>query len=288
MRSVLEEFACGGFPEPDGGALVVLWAYFDESGTDGALGHTVISGFLAPISIWVDFKREWRAALDSDNVQTFHYIDCNNRKRGSYRGWKYHEQSIPHLHKMAEVLTSYPLIAISVGHSGDFDAVMKRHPGWEVRFPTPYSLCFEMMIQLLRTDIAPIEGLPVAIIMSDQAQFEPRAQEIYKHYKHAGLWPEIAHLGYSDPRVVLPLQAADMLAFETRRFCWKEQEDYWKEQPLLSRWLNLTYRWQRATYSVAFDDDGLDFFLSQEEGQYLKTPSSLGETRAAAPGPENV
>lgn len=252
---------------PNGGIVLVLWGYSDESGTDGQLHHTVISGFVAPLSEWASFREEWSRGLASDSVGHFHYIDCNNRSKG-YADWN-KNQSLPHLDKMAEILARQKVVAISVAHSGDYVEVLSRFPDWQTRFPSAYSLCFELLINQLRTQIYTVHNFELAIIMSEQNQFSPRALEVYQSYKGAGLWPEIVHLGYASPLVASPLQAADMLAYETRRFCWKEDEDYWKSQPFLKRWLDPKLRHLHPTYDTRMDDAGLEEFFSQEKGALL-------------------
>ena len=53
----------------------MLWAYFDESGehdASGALRALTIGGLVAPFEAWQQFEKEWRGALRSEGLSTFH------------------------------------------------------------------------------------------------------------------------------------------------------------------------------------------------------------------------
>ena len=264
----IAELLYGAFPSLiTGGRIAVLWGYFDESGTDGQLGVTAISGFAAPLNIWSQLEHRWQAALREDGISCFHNVQCRNRS-GEYKEWDI-SRSAKHLEKMAEILTDSRLVAISAVHSGDFKSVSKMHPETSIRFPTAYSLCFELAVEALLKACRD-RNENIAVVMSDQLQFKSRVVEVYDHFKFNGHWQNIEGLSFSDPKSLAPLQAADMFAYETRRYTWKSDLDYWKQQPFLSRWLPLVHSGDRIVYDIAINDEGLNGILAQKTTSFLK------------------
>jgi hypothetical protein len=68
------ELSSGLFWQPSE-VIAMLWAYFDESGehdASGALRALTIGGLVAPFEAWQQLEKEWRAALRSEGLSTFH------------------------------------------------------------------------------------------------------------------------------------------------------------------------------------------------------------------------
>src|SRR5437868_5022689 len=55
--------------------MVMLTAYFDESGTDGRSPIVAVGGHLSTVERWEAFQLEWKGFLQNNGVQTFHATD---------------------------------------------------------------------------------------------------------------------------------------------------------------------------------------------------------------------
>ncbi|WP_267434089.1 hypothetical protein [Sphingomonas sp. GM_Shp_1] len=145
-------------------------AYFDESGIDGAHDITLIAGFVARLQDWPKIVATWKAQLQADRVPFFHYIDCKNQT-GPYKGWNWHKDCLPHLRRMANILTTSPIGGVSAASLGNWKESTRRRSDLQVRFPSAYSFCFEMMMQKIRQEMN-FHGQPdITMIFADQRQY---------------------------------------------------------------------------------------------------------------------
>ena len=91
VRNGFEELASGLFWKP-GDRILMLWAYFDESGEHlppdqgGHLTHLTLGGCVADVDDWRKLSSEWLIALDEAQVPHFHMVDFEARK-GVFSGW---------------------------------------------------------------------------------------------------------------------------------------------------------------------------------------------------------
>jgi len=254
---------------PENGIVVTVFAYFDESGTDGQHDITIISGFAARLSDWLAFNGRWRAQLDDDNIKTFHYVECRGGNR-QYRGWD-RPASDRHLDKLAMQIASSPLGAITAGFMGNYERALARNPLGDqaaIRFPTAYAFVFEMLIDKIRREVG--TGEKISLVFARQTQSQSRALEVYNWHRDRGHWPEISTLTYAEPEEVIPLQPADMIAWETRRYLWNKNPDSWRGLPLLKRLIPKNEKDGATIYEVAYTEDALanfDFSIPKPTGQ---------------------
>ena len=89
--------------------IVVLQAYFDESGTSGNEPLTVISGFIATDQTWLDFDVLWRSAIKNDlkelGFEWFHMVECENGEK-QFSQWK----QFPEARRRAAVTMAYVIV----------------------------------------------------------------------------------------------------------------------------------------------------------------------------------
>jgi hypothetical protein len=255
----LAQLAEGILP-PDAKAKVValLFGYFDESGTDGQHGFTVITGFVGPVVEWSRLVEHWDIRLDLDNIDTFHCVECAGRN-GEYRGWDKETQCKPHLERLSDIIVQHGVAAINAGFIGNYPALIKTLPAeFVARYPTAYSLCFELLVARLRQAAERWTQEPITLIFARQDQFQGLALERWNAARELNLWPEIAHVGYSEPERIHQLQAADMLAWETRRYIWdKTPPEGIDELPLLSKLVAKEKEMGGTLYESSMDEDAV-------------------------------
>jgi hypothetical protein len=255
----LAQLAEGIFP-PDAKARIValLFGYFDESGTDDQLDFTVISGFIGPIMEWSRLVTKWDARLAKDGIETFHYVECKGRN-GEYRGWDWETQCKPHLRDLSDIVVQHGIAGLNAGFIGNYPALLKTLPSiFAARYPTAYSLCFEMMIARLRQARQQWSPEPIVLIFANHDQFSGLALERWNEAKKQGRWQEIAHIGYGCPKVTHQLQVADMIAWETRRFMWdKTPVEALNDLPLLSKLVSKEQDMGNTLYESSMDEDSV-------------------------------
>jgi hypothetical protein len=85
------------------------------------------------------------------------------------------------------------------------------------RYPIPYDLCFdEAVSQLWRWARHAVDGSPVSVIVAAQSKNnDKRSAEIYEAWRrHPRAGEFLGTLSFAFASEVIPLQAADMLAYE--------------------------------------------------------------------------
>jgi hypothetical protein len=240
-------------------------AYFDESGIDGAHGTVLIAGFAARLDHWSQINSAWQGQLAADGINVFHYKDCVDQTR-QYKGWNWETECKPHLDRLAAILAASPIGAISAGFFGNWNRSIVDRPDLQVRFPSAYSFCFELMVKAIRDQMNRHGQPDITLIFSEQRTYRPRALDVWNWHRERKHWPEIMDVRYAEPKMVPALQMADMLAYETRRHMHKGG-DHWRSLPLLSRLVVKHEQVGRTLYDAAYREaDMIEFSRTPDAG----------------------
>ena len=201
--------------------LVVLQAYFDESGTSGTDPLTVISGFIATDTTWLDFDVSWCSALKHDlkdlELAWFHMVECENGNK-QFAPWA----SKPELRRfaaktMADVIVKSGLTGF--WSSVDFQDWRDATPdAFKTRYPKPYYFGFEDCLQQVAvwvSEFAP--GESVQLIFAEQDEYQDRAATIYDAYMKGRPLAPLQSLRFARMQTCTPLQAADMAVYCTNK-----------------------------------------------------------------------
>jgi hypothetical protein len=200
--------------------VVVLQAYFDESGTSGNEPLTVISGFIATDQAWLDFDALWRSAIKNDlraKIEWFHMVECENGT-GRYDEWS----KFPEVRRSdARILAETILKAGPTGFWWSVDVADWNNLADKAikdRYPKPYYLCFEECLRQVTgwaQEFAP--GESVELIFAEQGEYKDRAATIYDAYMQAKRGTPIQSLRFAPMPNCTPLQAADMAVYCTNK-----------------------------------------------------------------------
>ena len=211
--------------------MLMLTAYLDESQDEKKSIVLCIGGMVAPASEWNCIWGEWAQLLNRYDLSEFHATNCVSgtgefaaiaepqRERMYWEflsvitepGWRIAHASRVHLEHYAE-------------HRDAMDERRVFPPKSAVsgRLGDPYFLAFEHAIQSIATS-ATISALPpsedVAFIC-DHNYLSGRAQGFYKLIleKHAEFRARLGTITFGVSNKVVPLQVADVIAFEYRRY----------------------------------------------------------------------
>lgn len=200
--------------------LMFLQAYIDDS--DSAVGDNArfLAGYVLDSTKWAEFSDEWDAVLRAHPaIGYFHAVEAQNL-RGEFRGWSV-EQKDEKVIALAKVVRKYQPWSIQCSvNKSDFDAIFR--PVAPYFLQDPYFINFYGIIMVLayRHNQRGIT-IPVDFIFDEKGGLGTNALVWYDHIKGLQI-PDIKPLlggtpAFKDDKAVMPLQAADMLAWNVRR-----------------------------------------------------------------------
>lgn len=193
----------------------MLEAYFDESHTQFAFG---LGGYLAPADEWKRFNAKWVEFLAGYKLQRFHMADCESQQE-EFRGW-----TVARCHQAVRdaisILNSHSIIGINWGCFLDD---YKDHPVPEGQSrPDPYHLCFVkcVALALFEADNFGVDE-EIAFLFDRRKKFQHKAHDLFdrmiRQESSSRINARIGLLAFGDSYKVLPLQAADIMAYEARK-----------------------------------------------------------------------
>ena len=213
-----------GFSERhrDGCVLVMLTAYMDDSGSEGTGPVFVLAGYAAPIKVWKAFSSEWEQTLAKPPALPYFKMREARRLHDCFEGWSEKERD-QRIAELSGVISKQPIISglVLVMSWADFRQAKAEHP--EVTDCRPYDMLFHgLMATTTRLLVEERSREPIEYVFDEQEGAGERAILTYKQIRSV-LPPAQANLVVGSPRmendkIVLPLQAADLLAWQVRRY----------------------------------------------------------------------
>lgn len=216
------------FPNDQVKALAMVDAlevYFDDSGTHGESLITTISGFMAPTNTWKQVEAGWLGVLQEYKsrygITWYHATDVANWREEWAKAPLNVCRDAPMV--FATVLSKSNVLPIwSAVVNEDFERYAT--PEFRTSFPTPFDLCFyEAMVQLHRWCKETLNATHVLPCIA-HGDYMQRISDAHDRYLTDGDFAEyIGPLLVGSPRRVVPLQTADLLAYEFYHW-WKDTE----------------------------------------------------------------
>jgi hypothetical protein len=197
----------------------VIRGYFDDSGKESLpTGQYVcMAGYLADSGFWELFASGWRHGLLQHRISAIHMKDLIHFQ-GEYKklGWDAPKRDEA-LKDFISVIHVSRLIGFGVGvEVSAWKDMRKRHP----EIPDVQLFCFARILRMVvdRMKIAAPRDF-LNICFDSDPEFSSQRVRTY-----AELWkrdepsrPYLSAITFADPNTYLPLQAADLLAWETRK-----------------------------------------------------------------------
>jgi hypothetical protein len=195
-----------------------LAAYFDESGT-AAKPALVVAGYVAPVQAWKKFSRAWRKLLHQEQLAGFHRTDMEWPFYGEFKKWRLDpvpkQTQVRVLQECHAVIRSFHVFATAYSvRLHDYNRIVARHPLREW-LGTPYFVCAGSCVaSVLEWANADGQTQPIRFYFERGATGAPAAlASIRRSFRDE---PLLGPMILTERRSVLPLQAADFLAYE---FC---------------------------------------------------------------------
>lgn len=195
--------------------IAVLQAYFDESGHIHDRKVLTIAAMVSTEKKWLVFTEKWSKRLRRDHVAVFRMSNFEDR-RGEFNGWD-DDRRTCFISDLAAILKNS--ILFGVAHSvvvEDWNAVMRD------RWPVPFErkrAAYIILLQTCMEQIAQTHKLPgnatIASIFEQNDFIAAAIQQQFLNLKQKPLLSRFVSMSFAPKGQFVPLQAADMWAFES-------------------------------------------------------------------------
>ena len=217
--------------------MLMLNGYFDESGDEPDLSIKVVGmgGCVAPAENWQKFEVKWNKALKSEGIDYFHMKEFAHSTGQFATGWKGNEERRTQLYGqlwniIEEVAPMFFGCFLPMEHYRRSLTEEQRDRLGDVYF-IAYQTCMSAVIFSALFSRAPVAE--VATIFDDKkgvAQYLDAFYDMFIKGRH--FQDKLPRPVRRDMRKIVPLQAADIVAYE----CGKEYERRLHQPEKKPRW----------------------------------------------------
>jgi Protein of unknown function (DUF3800) len=195
---------------------LVIEAFFDDSGKQDNTNFACIAGFLADTAYWTPFLLEWVHLNRRWNIRQVHMKDLWHSKR-DFEGWD-DEKKFMAISEYVELINKHKLIGVAVAVDAKFWNKLPRE--FQRKEGNAQEFCFLRIIRRIRDLLTkdPHQDFLAITFDHDRDFAKPRLTR-YQHIIDRDPWAKdhVASICFANAWAYTPLQAADMLAWETNR-----------------------------------------------------------------------
>jgi hypothetical protein len=211
--------------------VVVLKAFFDDSGTHDSADVSVMGGLIAHEDEWAVLETEWAQALGELKLRKMQMSTCE-RGWKQFAGWTQDERNhaIARFSAIIEKMNASMLVAAV---SRDCWNAIAPHTRLGEAFAQPIDFCFNACIRhALESKRKSAKARePVVVTFDSRKESVDIWRSLASSYERR--YPDrVAGFAFRSMEKFLPLQAADMVAYEGFRFqCRREKLGGAEPQP---------------------------------------------------------
>jgi hypothetical protein len=202
------------------GLLVILRAYFDDSGTHNASDVTVLGGLIGTVEQWDRFEAAWSVKLANplpeyhkQPLKKFGLSDCVRHRPGS--GFEHYSdpesQAVRHDFRKIILDTRLTGVAVSVDKKAWHELIVG--PPRDL-LGDAVSACFNQCISEIVRFANPPPYQHTLVFSFDQGILMPFLEKIGAMWTDPKFGSRVASINFSKVECVLPLQGADIVATE--------------------------------------------------------------------------
>ena len=215
--------------------MLLLEAYLDDSGKsdDPQEAITCIAGAISPLKAWEDLEEEWKHALTKFDVPYLHMKEYAHSSSGSpFAKWKGKEdRRREFLSALMDTMDRHVMSVIGATIPNEqFRRLTLRQ---QQRVRDPYFMCFQQTLHaagsmafavheteertLQVPDPQKVEKIKV--IFSKQQEFKSEADSFHEVMQtKSTIGPMLGSFTWGAYKDVIPLQVADLVAYEMKTF----------------------------------------------------------------------
>jgi hypothetical protein len=254
------------------GDIAVLEMYMDESGTHDGSPTIVVAGYLGRPEAWRDWTEKWTAALGSTKV--YHAVDAQNLT-GEFEGWTSAEVG-ELVKKLLPITAGAEIAATAVAMDlRVFETAMKGRDDLKKLFGTPYIACLQWAMQAILNMAANVRNSEAIAFIHENNNFHTQAYECFSWIKeNTNRGDNVISLTFGGKKEYVPLQAADILAYESNKRLRK------LDAPERRPWAAL----KANTFVANYGPDNMDYLVETLEkiknGQFDEITRGTGWNRS--------
>lgn len=186
-----------------------LIAYFDEAGHSANTFFVSTGGCIASAESWAALEKQWAEALGKYQIECFHMTDFESSKK-AFKG----------MDKETHKALIATLLGIMNRHTdlyiGSVEDV-EDHKLIQGPKEDPYVNCMMVCMDSLAS-YAQRYGHSFKVIFAIQPEFQKRVTFFYPQLREVGgIYATLGDSEFQTPTICLPLQAADIVAYEVRK-----------------------------------------------------------------------
>ncbi len=224
QNSTFRDFCTGLFTK-ESDLFAMLAVYLDDSGTSPTDPVAVVAGYLATEKMWNEFEKRWTVLLSKYNIKILHRADLESYK-GEFKNWD-EQRRVEFLKKAHAIIRrcTYTAVGSSLVKS-DYDLIIKNHEILR-RFGI-FSWCAQGALSGVRMwcDSRNVNS-PIQYVFEAGTEGSSQfANLLESYYRDDNCRADNRIGGWSFlPKQVIPLQAADVVAYEFFRYVKNEVVD---------------------------------------------------------------
>jgi hypothetical protein len=198
----------------------MLTAFFDDSASEETDKLFVLAGYVHSAEAWARFSDDWQTVLDAAPSITYFKMREAQNLSLEFLGWDPIARNAK-VHSLADVIDKHAPWSIECCiRRTDYQNIVGPVVPYDLRHPY-FDAFYAVIIKLAQWHRHLGLTIPVDFVFDEQGEIGAEAVIWYEHIKSLQP-PEIqAMLGstpvFRDDKKILPLQAADLLAWHLRR-----------------------------------------------------------------------
>ena len=197
------------------GCRLVIEAFFDDSGQESG-AFFCVAGFLADTSYWTSFLIDWQHLLRRWRIREVHmkFLWNNN---GEFGGWGL-EKKKQAISEFVGVIRKHKLIGYGIAVDSKFWGALPRD--FSRAHGSAAEFCFERILKRIRDDMVRRRDRDfIALTFDHDRDFAKPRLTRFQNIIDRDPWAKetMVSIGFARAWAFSPLQAADMLAWETNR-----------------------------------------------------------------------
>ena len=217
--------------------VLLLKTYLDDSGKsdDPSESITCIAGAIAPLQAWEDLEREWKEVLRQFNVPYLHMKEyAHSAPASPFEKWKGDEDTRrSFLSVLMDIME--PHVLGLIGTTVPNEDFRRLTSAQQQQMRNPFFMCFQQTIlaagvnafaefkrvgQSLEIPESNLpEGEKMEVVFSKQDEFRHISDAFhYAMQERMTIGPMLGSLSWASYKDVIPLQVADLVAYEVKRF----------------------------------------------------------------------
>lgn len=204
--------------------MATLALYCDDSGTHAASPCAVAACYVAPVAQWEGFVRDWELANRVEKFGTFHMADfVGKHKQFDSNEWSDPDKRKRVIQRLINIIKTRATICFfAVVEKRGYDLEMPRDWIKRHHLGSHYTFAVRMcMGRLLKWRRLRGHKGSIQFVFDQMSKGKGEIDKVFEQHLSDSHAPAldvgiVEHgWGFQDKRIVLPLQAADILAWET-------------------------------------------------------------------------